>query len=76
MFDRITFDPHIVGGRPCIRGMQISVYLIVNLVANGLTADEILREYPSLEGDDVKQALQYAASLAKQVALPAPRTLY
>jgi uncharacterized protein (DUF433 family) len=60
-FDRITADPHILGGKACIRGMRISVSLIVNLVANGMTVDEIIADYPDLEPDDIRQALQYAA---------------
>ena len=60
-FDRITFDPNILGGKACIRGMRISVSLIVNLVANGMTATEIVAEYPNLEEEDVAQALRYAA---------------
>jgi uncharacterized protein (DUF433 family) len=60
-FDRITADPNILGGKACVRGMRISVALIVNLVANGMTATEILREYPDLEPEDIRQALQYAA---------------
>jgi uncharacterized protein (DUF433 family) len=64
MFDRITFDPHIMGGRACIRGMRITVALVVNLVANGMTTNEIIREYPDLQPDDVPQALTYASALA------------
>ncbi len=60
-FDRITFDPNILGGKACIRGMRIAVSLIVNLVANGMTVEEILDEYPDLEAEDVRQALRYAA---------------
>ena len=60
-FDRLTSDPNILGGKVCIRGMRISVSLIVNLVANGMTTDEILDEYPDLEAGDIQQALQYAA---------------
>ena len=59
--DRITADPDVMGGKACIRGMRITVSLIVNLVANGMTFDEIVAEYPSLEVDDIRQALQYAA---------------
>jgi uncharacterized protein (DUF433 family) len=70
MFERITFDPQIMGGRACIRGMRITVSLLVNLVANGMTTDQILREYPDLEEEDVKQALQYAASLASEEIHP------
>jgi uncharacterized protein (DUF433 family) len=61
-FDRITFDPNMLGGKACIRGMRISVSLIVNLVANGMTADEIMDEYPDLEAEDIAQALRYAAT--------------
>ena len=62
LFDRITFDPRIMGGRACIRGMRITVSLVVNLVANGMTTEKILREYPDLETEDVRQALQSLAS--------------
>ena len=47
-FDRITFDPEVMGGRACIRGMRVTVSLIVNLVANGMTTEEIIRAYPYL----------------------------
>ncbi len=59
-FDRITFDPKIMGGRACIRGMRITVSLLVNLVANRMSTEEILKAYPYLEAEDVQQALQYA----------------
>lgn len=65
-FDRITFDPNIMGGRACIRGMRVTVSLIVNLVANGMTSEEIIEAYPYLELDDIRQALQYAAWLAEE----------
>ena len=60
-FDRITFDPNILGGRACIRGIRISVSLIVNLVANGMTVEEIIVEYPDLQPEDIRQSLRYAA---------------
>jgi uncharacterized protein (DUF433 family) len=60
-FDRITADTQILGGKACIRGMRISVSLIVNLVANGMTTEDIIREYPDLEPEDIRQALHYAA---------------
>ena len=66
MFDRITFDSRILGGRACIRGMRITASLVVNLVANGMSTDEIVREYPDLEPDDVRQALSYASALANE----------
>ena len=58
VFDRITFDPGVMGGRACIRGMRLTVALVVNLVANGMNTDEILEAYPSLESEDILQALQ------------------
>ena len=66
MYERITFSQNVMGGRACIRGMRITVSLIVNLVANGMSVDEIVREYPDLEPDDVRQALSYASALANE----------
>ena len=72
-FDRITFDRRIMAGQACIRGMRITVSLIVNLVAHARSAAEILEEYPDLEPDDIRQALEYAAWLAReQVYIRAP----
>ena len=65
-FNRITFDNQVMGGRACIRGLRITVSLILNLVANKMTATEIIKEYPYLEEEDVTQALQYAAWLADE----------
>lgn len=65
-FDRVTFDPNIMGGRACIRGMRVTVSLVVNLVANGMSVDEIVEAYPYLEPEDISQALQYAAWLAEE----------
>jgi len=65
-FDRITFDPNIMGGRACIRGMRITVALILNLVANGMTTKEIIQAYPYLEPEDIEQALRYAVYLADE----------
>ncbi len=69
-FDRITFDPQVMGGRACVRGLRVTVSLIVNLVANGMSAEEIIDAYPYLEPDDVRQALQYAAWLAEEAVHP------
>jgi len=63
-FNRITFDPNSMGGRACIRGLRVTVALVLNLVANGMTAKQIVKEYPYLEEEDIHQALQYAAWLA------------
>jgi uncharacterized protein (DUF433 family) len=65
-FDRITFDPNVMGGRACIRGMRVTVSLILNLVANGMSAQEILADYPYLESEDIHQAITYAAWLADE----------
>ena len=65
-FDRITFDPHVMGGRACIRGMRVTVSLVVNLVADGMGIEEIIEAYPYLEPDDIRQALQYVAWLAEE----------
>ena len=70
--DRITFDQTIMGGRACIRGMRITVSQVVNLVANGMTTAEIVRDYPYLEEEDIKQALRYAAQLAEEEIHPIP----
>jgi uncharacterized protein (DUF433 family) len=66
MFDRITFDPQILGGRACIRGMRIPVSVIVRQVAYGASVDEILAGYPDIDAADVQQALEYAAWLAEE----------
>ncbi len=71
MFDRITFDPHIMGGRACIRGMRIPVSVVVGQIAHGATTEEVLREYPDLEQEDVVQALAYTAWLAHEAVHPA-----
>ena len=66
MFERITFDPQMLGGRACVRNMRMSVAQIVNMVANGMSWDEILREYPDLESEDIRQSLEYASVLANE----------
>jgi len=65
-FERITFNSNIMGGQACIRGMRIPVSLIINLVANDMTTEEIIEEYPDLEQEDIKESLQYASWLAKE----------
>jgi uncharacterized protein (DUF433 family) len=71
-FDRITSDPNVLGGKACIRGMRIAVSLVVNLVANGMSAEEIIEEYPDLEPEDIQAALRYAA-WATEDAIYVPR---
>jgi len=65
-FERITFDPAVMGGRACIRGMRIPVSVIVGQVAHGATVEEVLRDYPDLDREDVQQALEYAAWLTQE----------
>ena len=65
-FDRIAFDTNLMGGRACIRGLRFTVALILNLFANGMTAKQIIQEYPYLKEEDIRQVLQYAAWLADE----------
>jgi uncharacterized protein (DUF433 family) len=67
---RITVDPHVMGGKPCIRGMRVTVGTLVGLLAAGRTEDEILKAYPYLELEDLRQALAYAAWRAEEVEAP------
>ncbi len=71
MFDRITFDPLMMGGRACIRGMRIPVATIVGQIAHGATIDEVLDDYPDLESADIEQALLYSAWLTREEVHPA-----
>ena len=59
--DRITVDPQVMGGKPCIRGMRVTVGMIVGMLAEGHTPTEVLQLYPYLEAEDIAQALSYAA---------------
>ncbi len=63
---RITIDPEVMGGKPCIRGMRVTVGTIVGLIATGKTVEDILAEYPYLEREDVLEALSYAAWRAEE----------
>ena len=66
LFDRITFNPQIMGGRACIRGMRIPVSVIVGQIAHGATMEEILNDHPDLEPEDIQQSIEYAAWLAQE----------
>ena len=68
--DRITVDAAIMGGKPCIRGMRVTVGTIVGLLAAQRTADEILAAYPYLEREDIQAALAYAAWRSEEVDVP------
>ncbi len=69
-FDRIQFSPEIMGGKPTIRGMRITVGAVVGLVASGYSTKKILEMYPYLETEDVRQALEYAAWRADELEKP------
>lgn len=69
-FDRITFDPTVMGGRPCLRGMRVTVGTVVGLIAAGHSFKDILEAYPYLEEADAQQALKYAAWRADEIDVP------
>lgn len=69
-FKRITVDPGKTGGLPCIRGLHIPVATVVSLIASGMTVDEILKEYPDLVVEDIKEALEFAAEVVREQQLP------
>lgn len=67
---RITFDSRVMGGKPCIRGMRVTVRMIVELVAAGYSTERILEGYPYLEAEDIREALLYAAWRVQEHELP------
>ena len=67
---RITFDPQVMGGKPCIRGKRVTVGTIVGLIATGETIDDILAAYPYLEREDIMEALSYAAWRSEERDIP------
>ena len=69
-FDRITVEPGKMNGQPCIRGLRIPVATVVAMVADGMTADEIVADLPELENEDVAEALRYAAEAVSERQLP------
>jgi uncharacterized protein (DUF433 family) len=71
--DRITQDPEVMGGKPCVRGMRVTVGMIVGQIGAGHSIGEVLAEYPYLEREDVLQALRYAAWLAEDREVTLPR---
>ena len=68
--NRITFNPNVMGGKPCIRGMRVTVGMIVGMVASGHSTKEILEIYPYLEAEDIRQSLAYAAWRVEEVEIP------
>ena len=71
---RITLDPEVMGGKPCIRAMRVTVGTIVGLLAAGHSTAEILKAYPYLEEEDIREALAYAAWRVEEVELPLVRS--
>ena len=69
-YTRITVDPNQMGGMPCIRGLRIPVATVVGMIAEGMTEREILKAYPDLERQDIREALLYAAEAVKERELP------
>lgn len=69
-FTRITSDPDVLGGLPCIRGLRVPVATVVGMVADGMTVEEIVADFPYLEPADVAEALRYAAEAVRERELP------
>lgn len=69
-FERITTDPEVLAGVPCIRGMRVPVATVVSMVADGMTTEEILADFPYLEAEDVTESLRYAAEAVRERELP------
>lgn len=74
LLDRITIDPAICGGKPCIKGTRIWVSLILDLLASGMSEADLLMQYPSLSHDDVLAALAYGAEVTRERIVPVPVT--
>ncbi len=69
-FDRITIDPNVMGGKPCLRGRRVTVGMIVGQIASGSSVADLLVDYPYIEEEDVTQALRYAAWRAEEREVP------
>ena len=70
LLDRITFGHLVMGGKPCIRGTRVTVGTIVGLIASGSSSEEILRDYPYIEADDIQASLSYAAWRSEEIDVP------
>jgi uncharacterized protein (DUF433 family) len=68
--DRITLNPEIMGGKPCIRGLRMTVGTVIGLLASGLSNDDVLKMYPYLQHEDLMQALSYAAWRSEEIEVP------
>jgi uncharacterized protein (DUF433 family) len=74
LLDRISIDPNVCFGKPCIRGTRIWVSLILDFLASGETAEQILEEYPHLTAEDIRAAIAYGAEVARERIIPVPNT--
>jgi uncharacterized protein (DUF433 family) len=72
LLDRISRNPDVMGGKPCIRGMRVTAGMVVGLVASGHSNKDILAAYPYLEEEDIRQALSYAAWRVEEIEIPLP----
>lgn len=72
LLERITIDPAVCGGKPCLRGTEIWVSLLLDLLAGGMTEAEILAEYPQLTHEDVLAAIAYGAEVSRERIVPVP----
>jgi uncharacterized protein (DUF433 family) len=72
LLDRISIDPKVCHGQPCVKGTRIMVWLIVQYLANGDSVEEILGAYPSLTQEDIQACLLYAAEMTRERVLPVP----
>jgi uncharacterized protein (DUF433 family) len=72
LLDRISIDPAVCGGKPCIRGTRIWVSLILDLLASGMSEAEVLTDYPALKRDDILAAIAYGAEAARDRVIPVP----
>lgn len=69
-FTRITVDPNQMGGVPCIRGLRIPVATVIGMLADGMTESEILKHYPDLQSEDIREAMKFAAEALQERELP------
>lgn len=75
LLERITMDPNVCFGKPCIRGTRIWVSLILDFLANGMTMEELLEEYPHLVIEDIRAAIAYGAEMARERYVQTPTTI-
>ena len=72
LLDRISIDPTVCGGKPCIRGTRIWVSLVLDMLATGMSEAELRAEYPALTRDDILAAIAYGAEIAREQIIPVP----